>query len=337
MVLNNAKTVPDIGSLLITAGSGSEECGLCGNSFEISEFPTSTKIKVPCVDRLCEPCARMWRILSSPTCPACYGNFKCPKVARDQAQISSPLLDLHANDTLQQQSPPDLQIESPLDLQDSYVASYGADADSDDDTVSDPGSPMRGEDDEITAVSELSDEDMRDALLLANNNAGTNFTIQEIEAEIPLADLRTGSQTQLTDTLTQFCIWKGSEGGEDDTNGESSQQLDVDGVSNGASQQDGERAQENPFRCMYCTRAFISVGHLRQHMAVHTIDRLKCSICGRVLGNPNSRRQHEKKHRETDSQRDERLRKVKVAKVQKQIGQRAPKKYRPERVPQVSG
>lgn len=212
--------------------------------------------------------------------------YRCPQIARDQVQTSSPRLDLHANDRLQQQSPPDLQIEAPLSFQDKYVASDAADTDSDDDTISDPGSPMRGEDDEITAVSELSDESLREALMLANNSAGTNFTIQEIEAEIPLADLRNDTTTQLADTLTQFCVWKASEGGEDDARDESFQQLDEDGPSEVTPQEDAGTAQDNPFRCTYCQKAFGSVGHLRKHMAVHTIERLKCSICGRVLGNP---------------------------------------------------
>lgn len=312
MVLKNG---PSIGSLLVSAGPGSDDCDLCGNSFEISASSKSTPIKLPCVDAQCTICARMWRILSSPICPACYPDFTCPKLARDRARILAPQLHLDANDTFQRQSPSDSQIESPLSSQKRYVAFHGADADSDGDTISELGSPMREEADEITAVSELSDEDLREALVFANNHAGTNFNIQEIRAEIPLADLRTGTKTQLADSLTEFLIWKTSESDEDDGNNESLQQPDEDEPSNATSQQDGATAWGDTFRCIHCQKIFRSAGHLRQHLVVHTLARCTCSICGRVLANANSRRVHEQRHQETEDQRDKRLRKANLAKA----------------------
>ena len=283
-MLNNTSTLPSIGPFLIDWGSG---CELCGDSFEASEVPQSI---LPCVDSQCESCARMWRTLSSPICPACYGNYTCPKVARDQARTPSPRMDLQANDRIQQQSLPVLQTES---------------IDSDSDIISEPRSPMREEADEITAVSEPSDEYLREALVLANNSAGTNFTIQEIELEIPLDDIYNNTTAQLTETLTQFCMWKASRGGEDDSADESFQQLDGDdpvettpredgGIADDSAdeslqqldgdesiettpQEDGETAQETKFRCLYCKEAFGKAGDLRQHMSVHTVKRLSCT------------------------------------------------------------
>ncbi|KAL9133226.1 MAG: hypothetical protein Q9175_005593 [Cornicularia normoerica] len=348
MALKNAKTIPSIGSLLISAASGFDECCLCGNSFDIGKSSKSTRNHLPCVDTHCKPCAGMWRILSSPTCQACYADFICPQVAKDRAHISLPQTDLDANNTLQKQSPSNTlqvyspsnsQIESPLGLQERYVAFYGADADSDEDTISDSGSPMREGGHEMTAVSKLEDEPLREALILANNRAGTNFNIKEIEDGIPLAVLRTVTKTQLADTLTQFCVGKSSESDEDvgrDGNG-NSQQPDEDDSSDAISQQDEETALEKPFRCIRCQRTFRIAGHLRQHMVVHTVGRRTCSICGKVLQHPNSRRIHEKLHLETDSERDERLRKAKVAREQSRTGQKGPKRYRPERVPQALG
>ena len=318
------KNVPSIRSILISAGPGFDECGLCGNSFETGGSSNSTRIKLPCIDTQCEPCARMWRILSSPICKGCYADFHCPQLNHD------------GNDTVQRQLPSNQQNKSSLSVQDSNVAFYSAHADADDDTMPNSGSPMRETDDDITAVGEFTDEELREALYLANNRAGTNFNIQEIEDEIPLAVLRTGTKTQLADTLTQLCIQKASESDKDDTGDESSQQLDEDDPSETMSQHHEETSQKNSFRCIYCQKDLSSIGHLRRHMAKHDIARRTCSICGQVLGNPNSRRTHEGKHRETESQRIDRLRKVKVARDQVRGGQNVPRQYRGRRrVPQV--
>lgn len=329
MAPKNATKLPKLKSLLISAGFGGDQCNLCGNSFEIRESSRST---LPCVDFRCQPCARMWRILSSPTCSACYADFTCPRLAKDRTQIPSPLLNLDAKDTLQQQSPSDSQLEPFLSFQDRYVAFYGADADSDDDTISDPGSPMREEVDEISVMSDPSDEGLREALILANNRACTNFSIQEIEAEIPRADLRTGSKIQLADTLTQFCTRKASESDEDDARDESSQQLDETDPSDAKFQQDRETTQEDLLRCVYCHKAFRNESQLRQHAVIHAPGRRTCSICGQVLGNPSSRRVHERKHRETEKQRDERLRQERAARDRKRAAQKVQKENRRERL-----
>ena len=331
MARRKTMTLPRIESLLINAGPGLDECGLCGNSFEIESSP----IELPCIDDNCEPCFRMWQIIKSPTCAACYADFTCPKVAKDQEHSSSAQLDLDTNDAFQQQQPLDSRIESPLDLQDSYDAFYDNDADSNDDTISDLRSPMRKDDDEIIAVSELDDEDWREALILANNRAGTNFNISEIQDDIPLAVARTGTKNQLAETLTELCKQK-AERDEEDTGEENSEKLDGDDVSEATSQRDGETAQTNPVRCIHCGDKFRSPGHLKQHLQVHNIDPRTCEICGLVLGNPNSRRQHEKKHWETDSQRDERLKKARAARAGKRAGQKAQQQKRRGRVPQVS-
>ncbi|CAF9943684.1 MAG: hypothetical protein ALECFALPRED_000954 [Alectoria fallacina] len=334
MALKNATKLPSIKSLLISAGPAGDQCNLCGNSFEIHD---SSKSTLPCVDFECEPCARMWRILRSPTCSACYADFTCPGIAKDRTQIPSPLLDLDANDTLQQQSPSDSQLELFLSFQDRYVAFYGADTDSDDDTISEPGSPIREEADEITSVGEISDERLREALILANNRAGTNFCIQEIEAEVSMADLRTSTKIQLADTLTQFCIRKASESDEDDARDESSRQLDENDPSDAKFQQGRETTQEDLLRCVYCHKAFRNESHLRQHAIIHAPSRRTCSICGQVLGNPSSRRVHERKHRETEKQRDERLRQEREARDRKRAAQKVQKQNRRERLRGVSG
>ena len=326
------KNVPDIRSLLISAGPGFDECSLCGNSFETGGPSNSTRIKLPCIDTQCEPCARMWRILSSPICKGCYADFTCPNLARDQAQIHSPQLNDDGNDMVQRQSLSNPHVKSPLTMQDRNVAYYSADADADDDTMPNSGIPMRETDDDITAVGEFADEDLREALFLANNRAGTNFNIQEIEDEIPLAVLRTGTRTQLADTLTQLCIQKASESDKEDTGDESSQQ---GAPSEAVSQHDEEAAQENSLRCTYCKKTLRSIGHLQRHMVIHETARRTCSICGRVLGNSSSRQVHEDRHRETESQRNERLRKAKMARDQVRAGQKVPQLYRPKRVPQV--
>ncbi|CAD6579132.1 MAG: hypothetical protein ASARMPRED_008959 [Alectoria sarmentosa] len=329
MAPKNAIKLPNLKSLLISAGFGGDQCNLCGNSFEIRESSRST---LPCVDFQCQPCARMWRILSSPICSECYADFTCPRLVRDRTQITSPQLDLDANDTLQQQSPSDSQLEPFLSFQDRYVAFYGADADSDDDTISDPGSPMREEVDEITAVGEISDEELREALILANTRAGTNFNKEEVKAEIPLADLRISTQIQLADTLTQFCIQKASESDEDDARDESSQQLDENDPRDAKLQQDRETTQEDLLRCVYCQKAFRIESRLRQHAVIHAPGRRTCSMCGQVLGNPSSRRVHERKHRETEKQRDERLRQERAARDRKRAAQKVQKQNRRERL-----
>ena len=330
-MFKRATTLPTFGSLLINAGSGFDECGLCGNSFDVGEFSDSNRIRLPCIDTQCEPCARMWRILSSPTCPACYADFICPKVARNQAQTYSPQLYLGSENMIQQLSPSNSRIESLINFQKRYVAFYDADVDSDDATISDPGSPMKEEEDGVSIVSEFSDDDLREAFILANNCAGTNFNIQEIEDEIPLAILRTGTQTQLADALTQIFIKKASK------SDKGSQQPDEVDTEDKTSRQGGVTSWDNPVRCVDCQKYFRSEAHLRQHTVVHTIDRRTCNSCGRVLKNSNSRRIHEKRHRETDSEREERLRKAKVARDQTKAGLEAQKQNRRERVPRVLG
>ena len=315
VLATKAIRLPNIGSILISGGPGSDGCGLCGNSFDIKESSESTRIEYPCVDIHCEPCARMWRILTSPICPACYADFTCPKVATDCMQISLPQLDLDAKDTaiVQQQPPPDSPIELPISFKDKYIELRGVSADLDSDSISKPGSPMREGDDASESVKEISAKDFRDALVQAKNRAGTNFESQEIESETSLADLRTGTKTQRADKLWQFSIAQASENDEDDVGDETSQQLDDDDSDNAISHQDEETAQRNGFRCIYCTKIFNSADHLRQHMVVHSSDQRTCSICGRVLGNSNSRAIHEKKHCETERERNERLQKGKEA------------------------
>ena len=334
------RKLPKIGLLLIDA-----TCDLCGNSFDIE---SSKPTRLPCVDRECDPCARMWRILSSPTCPACYQTshsplsfqdkyvafYGCPKLPGNRAELSSSPLDLDANEISQQPPPSDSNIGSSLSFQDKYVAFYGIDADSDEDTISNPGSPMKDEEDGITAVSQLGDEALREALILANNRVGTNFNIQEIVDEIPLTVLRAGTKTQLEDTLTQLCTAKAFEGEDVDVEDEDLQHLDEGELSGSMSQQDEETSQENENCCIHCSKAFRTAGHLRQHMVVHNTERCACSICNQILGNPASRRAHEKKHWETDSQREERLQKAQVARDQLR-GRQGAKRIRRGRVPKI--
>ena len=282
-VLKKDTKVPGLASLLTSAGSGSDECSLCGKIFDIGGACRS----LPCIDKQCEPCAQMWRILSSPTCPACYGEFTvCPKIGEGRAHIG--------NSTLQQPSPSNSHMKSPLSFQDRYVAFYGGDGGSDDDTISDPGSSMRDE------SSELNDEDLREILILANDRAGTNFSVSEVEAELPLTVLRSGTKSQLTAALTQFCYLKASENDKDDTGEDDAEH-------------DGKTAEEYSFRCGHCRRPFKTQGSLGQHLVRHTLARRTCSICGKVLADAKSRLSHEKRHRETASERGERLRKAKIS------------------------
>ena len=143
--------------------------------------------------------------------------------------------------------------------------------------------------------SELN-EKLREVLILANDRVGTNFSVSEIEAELPLTVLRSGTKSQLTAALTQFCYLKASENDKDDTGDD-----------------DGKTAEEYSFRCGQCRRPFKSQGSLGQHLVGHTLARRTCTICGKVLADAKSRLCHEKKHRETDSERSERLRKAKIS------------------------
>lgn len=275
--------LPSLSSLLVTANSGLETCGLCGNSFEIGGSSESNSIELPCVDPECEACAQMWFVLNSPTCRACYADFKCNKSTGHRVQIS---------------------------FQDMLVAFYGVDADSDDDTISDPGISIRENDD--TVFSHFRGEDLQEAVNLANSRAGTNFSFQEIEddIEVPLAVLRPCIKTQLADALAQICFRMAEEGNEADAEDGSSHQPDEDSFSNGTSQLGGEIGH----RCTVCQKVFRGPGHLRQHMVIHDVERRTCSVCGQILGSPSSRRVHERLHRETESQREKRLNKMRIAK-----------------------
>ena len=295
-----ATKAPSPGSLLISVGSDSIECGLCGNSFD-GEASESTRIEFPCDDSQCEPCGRMWRILSSPTCLTCYGGFTCPRLPRDQTE----------------------------------------------EMISDPGSTMRGEHKEAMAVSELTNDDLREALTLANNRVNTNFNFQEILAETPLSQLRTCTKLQLAEKLTRFCISKASDSDDDEemkeeeeAGDESSQQPEGNDLNDTMPwflQQPQETAETDSRRCIHCGRTFGSVSHLRQHVVVHSMSHRTCSICGKVLGTSSSRRVHESKHRETDSERDERRQKAKVSRERSRTGQKIEKQKRRERLPQILG
>lgn len=330
-------TLPSlVKSLLITADSDSDECSLCGNFFELTSSDLA-QIRLPCVDKQCGPCASMWRMLNPAICLACYADFTCPKDATS-AQMSSP--HLNTDDRLGQQSSIGSQIESPLNSPNWYVASDGSDVISENDTNSDAGSPMREEDHQVTNVSE---EDLREALKLANNRVGTNFSIQEIEADVSLDNLPTGTKTQLADHLTRLCIWKASESSEDDDAGdESSQQSHADNTSGAAPPQSGGTAasQGGSIRCILCRKPYRTAATMRRHLAAHKIGNRTCSLCGQVLGSAAGRRIHEKLHGETDGEREERLRKAKVARDRSRAGrgreeQKRQKNYRSDRVPQI--
>ena len=233
-----------------------------------------------------------------------------------------------SNDRIQQQSPPHSQRESPVSLQSRYDAFYGADADSDDDTISVPGSPMREEEDGVPMVSGFSNDDLREALILANNHAGTNFNFQEIEDETTLAIMRTGTKPQLVAALTQICTQKASDSDGNHASDEGSQHPD---------EEDHEIAWDKSFHCFSCQKGYRSEAHLQQHLATHTIERRTCKLCGQVLKNPNSRRVHERRHRETDNEREERLRKRRVPRDQTKTGREVQGQNRRKRVPQVLG
>ena len=173
------------------------------------------------------------------------------------------------------------------------------------------------EDDDVRAVPELS-EDLVEALALANNRVGTNFDFQDIEAEIPPTLLRNCTNLQLADRLTQACMIKVSQDSCDNVaRHRRSQQSNKNDVNPGRCTIDKPKSP----RCVHCRKSFKSAGHLRQHMVVHSPGHRTCSVCGQVLGNANSRRIHERRHRETGGEREERLGKAKVAREQSRARQ----------------
>ena len=305
--LQKVTTIPSIQSVLTSASPGHDECGLCGNPLEINPPSGANRGRLPCMDSGCEHCARMWRILKSPICQACYAGFSHPKACGDQAQMSSTHLNIGANHAPLEDS----QTESSLDLQDRYVAFYGVDADLDNDTISDTGRPMREEDGDISGMREVGDANLQDALLEANNRVGTNFNFQEIEDEIYLTNLGSDTKTELVARLTQLCMDKACETDEELARDEDTSD---DDTPNQTTMQNSEGTQKvKTWPCTICHKNFKSSGHLRQHMVIHTIERRTCSFCGKILKSPNGRRIHEGLHRETVSKREERLRKQKLA------------------------
>ena len=157
MALQKETKVPGIGSLLISTGVIGDECSLCGNYFETYE-PSHLALRLPCVDKKCQPCARMWHILSSPTCLACYGDFKCPRLTRKEAQKSLPKLTIDARNTFQPASPLDSHIDSFLTFRDRHYTFHSTNAGLEDVANPSPGSPMR-EDDDVQAVQRLITEE----------------------------------------------------------------------------------------------------------------------------------------------------------------------------------
>ena len=127
MALHKGTEVPGIGSLLISTGVIGDECSLCGNSFENYE-PSNLALRLPCVDSQCDPCARMWNMLSSPTCLVCYGNFKCPRFTREEAQKSLPRLITDTRNTFQQAPPLDSRMNPFLGFRDRYAGLHSVDA-----------------------------------------------------------------------------------------------------------------------------------------------------------------------------------------------------------------
>ena len=312
MTQQKGTTLPGIGSLLISTGPLGDECSLCGNSFETYEAP-HLALRLPCVDKQCESCAKMWHILSSPTCLVCYGDYKCPRIIRKEAQSSLPKLIVDPRYRFQQPSPVDSHIDSFLSFRDRRAAFHSADGGPQEDIDSNLGSPMK-EDDNVPAGPELS-EDLLEALTLANNRVGTNFNFQDIEGQIPLALLRNCTNLQLADRLTQACINKIQSGCDNVSTHQSSQQPNKDDVDLGRGTVDEAKSS----RCMHCQKTFRNPGNLRRHMIVHTLAHRTCSVCGQVLSNSSSRRVHEKKHGETEDEREERLAKAKAARDSRKL------------------
>lgn len=293
--------------VLISAPSDIKKCGFCcGNAFEDED--DAAWIDLPCFDAQCQPCARLWHVLKSPVCVTCYGHFICPRLDLNNPDTIYPRLLVKANHTIQLQSPSDWQIESAPGHHSGYVEVRGAYIRSADDTFPHPGCPMQEEEIEVTATSEASDEKLREALTMLNNRFDTNFSIRDIEEEIPLADLRKYTQPQLESKLKQFY----AENVDYDAEDESSQLPDGGNLKDGMTQQDEESAKTATHSCSECPRTFQSANNLAKHTEAH-----KCSICGKNFKNTVSRRRHEKRHRETDSERVERLRKARVTREQR--------------------
>ena len=315
MALQKVTTIPSIQSILTSAGPGHGECGLCGNVLEINPPSGANRGRLPCMDSECEDCARMWRILKSPICQACYAGFSHSKASGDQSQTCSTHLEVGANDAPLEHPP----TESSLGLRDRYVAFHGADANSDNDTISDPGSPMREQDDDVSDVSEVGDANLQDALLEANNRVGTNFNFQELEDDIYLTVLGTNTKTELVARLTQLCMDKACES--DEERGSDQDMSDEDTPNESSIQNSDGTHKVKTWPCTICHKTFKSSGYLRQHMVIHTIERRTCSFCGKILKNPSGRRIHEGLHRETDSKRAERLRKQKLMREKRRRAQ----------------
>ena len=161
----------------------------------------------------------------------------------------SPQMDVDAdvNANVPPQSPLDSHVDSFLNFRSRFAAFQGASAHSHDETIPIPESALRREEDEVTTVSEQSNENL----------------------------------PETSDIV----------------------------------------AKDKSHCCLHCERVFKSAGHLRQHVVVHTTARRTCSTCGLVLGTTASRRVHERKHRETDSERENRLRKAKVARERSRTDQ----------------
>ena len=314
MTQQKARTIPGIQSVLTGAGPGLNECGLCGNTLEINPPSGADGGSLPCMDSGCEDCARMWRILRSPICQACYAGFSHHKVSGDQVQMSFTNLNMGANNAPLEHSP----TESSLGLRDRYITFYGAEIDSDNDTISDPGTPMRVKDGDISGMSEVGHQLLQNALFEANNRVGTNFNFQEIENDLYVMLLRQESKIELVAKLTQLCMDKAEMGIDnvsetDEEPVEDEDMSDDDTPHETTIQKSNGTNKVKTWPCIICHKTFKSPGYLRQHMVIHAIERRTCSFCGKILKNPNGRRLHEGLHRETDSKREERLRKQKLA------------------------
>ena len=314
MTLQKATTIPSIQSVLTSASPGLDECGLCGNMLEINPPHGADSGSLPCMDSGCEDCACMWRILKSPVCQACYADFSHAKVSGDQAQMSFTNLNIGANNAPLEHSP----TESSLGLRDRYIAFYGVDTDTDNDTISDPGTPTMVKDGDVSGMSEFGNQILQNALIEANNRAGTNFSFQEIEDDLYLMLLRQETKIELVAKLTQLCMDK-AEMGIDNASGPDEELMNDEDMSDDITPHDTTIRKSDgtnkvkTWPCMICRKTFKSSGYLRQHMVIHTIERRTCSFCGKILKNPNGRRIHEGLHRETDRHRQERLRKQKLA------------------------